>query len=137
MSVHPQSACHMVEAWAGAGSENNPRARAAGRRPHLVTIDRDNPPRPDPPGPKFPADARRKMSTRDYICPSVDANGKKLDNKDEYPQALFFENYGTASVKCVLEGDNKGSGSSIASQLRRGSYGFLENSSIVEMVVTP
>jgi hypothetical protein len=125
----------MVEAWAGAGSENSPRARAAGRRPHLVTIDRNNPPRPDPPGPKFPAKARNSMSTDPYDCPKV--NGIRIDDRDEYPQAVFLENYGTASVKCVLLGDNRGSGNRIGIQMRTGSYGFLENTSVVEMVVTP
>jgi hypothetical protein len=134
MSVHPQSACHMVEAWAGAGSENNPRARAAVHRPHLVEIDRQN------------INANRYASTNKYGCSALKPNGKKADNKDEYPQALFKENGGAASVKCVSESDNKGSGKQVENQIsgRRfyGSkdpsiYGYLENQDVIEMIVFP
>ena len=129
--IHPQSACHMVEAWAGAGQQNDPRGRFQPPRPHLVTIDRPN------------NETRRNASTYPFECTALKPNGKKADNKDEYPQALFEENGSAASVKCVQESDNKGSGSQIKNQINGNSfyggipnpYGRLDDGSVVEMVV--
>jgi Deoxyribonuclease NucA/NucB len=58
---------------------------------------------PDRPG----GDARRKQSTKNCKAPL----GKQCD---EYPQAMFLENYGKASVKIISAGDNQGSGSTVS-----------------------
>lgn len=122
---HPQSACHIVEVWEGLGQENKPRARSQFKRPKLLSIDRLN------------AKSRRILSTSPYICPSKDA-------KDEYPQAVFLDNGGQASIKCVYERDNSGSGSQIGNQINgnkyygssiKSPYGKIENGSIIEMVI--
>jgi hypothetical protein len=128
MSAYPQSACHMVEAWAGAGSENNPRGRFGPHRPHLVKIDRAG----------NVGNARRNPSTYPYKCSNA-----PVDHKDEYPQAVFYENGGAASIKCVLGTDNTGSGSQIRNQINGAKfyggnsnpYGRLEDDSVVEMTI--
>jgi Deoxyribonuclease NucA/NucB len=87
--------------------------------------------------------SRRRRSTSSYECNAVDANKKKIDNKDEYPQAVFEENSGGASVKCVKEADNKGSGKQVGNQINGNRfYGNNENiygksidGSVVEMIV--
>jgi hypothetical protein len=132
MSVHPQSACHMVEAWAGAGSENNPRGRFEPHRPHLLTVNRGV----DSNG--LTPNQRGRRSTRKFIC-----TNSNVDDKDEYPPKVFEENAGTSSVKCVLLNDNRGAGSEIGNQIdgdnfygsNPNPYGRLDNGSVVEMVV--
>jgi hypothetical protein len=127
MSVHPQSACHMVEAWAGAGSENNPRGNYLPLRPHLVTIDRKG----------NENDVRRNASVAPFKCNSA------IDDRDEYPLAVFEENKKKASIKCVKKKDNRGSGSQVGKQINGQNfygatpnpYGYLEDGSVVEMVV--
>jgi len=116
----------MVEAWAAAGQENKPRGKYLPARPHLVTIRRGK----DSMG--RTSIQRGKKSTRPYVC------NLSQDQRDEYPQKLFEDNKGEASVKCVLDSDNQGSGSLIGYQVNvNGAYGFLEDGSVVEMVVKP
>ncbi|NJK64982.1 MAG: hypothetical protein HC921_21780 [Synechococcaceae cyanobacterium SM2_3_1] len=73
------------------------RAWAKGK-PDILTIDRDN------------AATRRASSTAGIpLCPPG-------QDRDEYPPAMFLENYGSADVECIDLSDNRGSGSSIRHQ---------------------
>jgi hypothetical protein len=58
------------------------------------------------------AKTNRRLSTKNYKCP-------KRQDRDEYPQATFAENAGSAHIKCIEEGDNRGSGASIVRQMER------------------
>jgi len=95
--------------------------------PRLLTIDRDN------------ATTRRQRSTDPYAnCPN--RNGQS-QQRDEYPQAVFLENLGSAHIKCILASDNQGSGSTIGLQLRSyaevsgGPTYRLDNGDTIEFVV--
>jgi hypothetical protein len=66
------------------------------------------------------AESNGRKSTRNYECTRIQ-DGRK-DQRDEYPQKTFVENYGSAHIKCIAESDNRGSGGTIGSQLER--YGI-------------
>ena len=58
-----------------------------------------------------------RRSTRNYECTRIQ-DGRK-DQRDEYPQKTFVENYGSAHIKCIAASDNEGSGSIIGFQLEK------------------
>ena len=100
---YKESADHITEAQKGqiwSGDDWTP-----GRdKPSVVTIDRGN------------ATARRSewKSTQPGVKPRPGMD------RDEYPPAMFAEGGGDASLKYVTPSDNRGAGSSIGHQLRRG-----------------
>ncbi|MBW4480859.1 MAG: hypothetical protein KME54_29505 [Tolypothrix brevis GSE-NOS-MK-07-07A] len=68
--------------------------------PLLLTIDR--------PG----ANSRRNASTSSYLpCPPG------IQDLDEYPPSVVLENAGSAHIKCIIRGDNRGSGQSLGIQI--------------------
>ena len=69
--------------------------------PLLFTIDR--------PG----ANSRRSSSTSAYL-PCLPG----IQDLDEYPPSVLLENAGSAHIKCILRGDNRGSGQSLGTQIR-------------------
>lgn len=70
------------------------------------------------PGDRPEASLRRRSYTRNYTCPSG-------QDRDEYPQAVFEENLGSAHIKCISSSDNRGSGSSVGLQIN--TYKFTDN----------
>jgi Deoxyribonuclease NucA/NucB len=83
--------------------------------------------------------ARQRASVRNYECPN-----SRLQDRDEYPQAAFAENLGSAHIKCIDQGDNKGSGSTIGTQINfyresatATTLTELKDSSMIEFVVLP
>ncbi len=68
--------------------------------PLLFTIDRAG------------ANSRRSSSTSAYLpCPPG------IQDLDEYPPSVLLENAGSAHIKCILRGDNRGSGQSLGTQI--------------------
>ncbi len=113
-STHPQSTCHIAEAWQIPpvameqpipGKSGNPLQTSY---PRVLTITS-----------KAMTDKNRAASTKDYVCLNFQ-NGRR-EQRDEYPQATFVENYGSAHIKCINASDNEGSGSTIGNQMK--SYG--------------
>jgi len=107
ISKCPRSGCHIAEAW----------------RIPPVPMEQPIPGKPgNPLRPSYPrvltivsdamAKTNRRLSTKNYKCP-------KRQDRDEYPQATFAENAGSAHIKCIEEGDNRGSGASIVRQMER------------------
>jgi Deoxyribonuclease NucA/NucB len=143
-NAHPESAAHIEEArqippspiTAPLRPAKTPGETVQGNRvprggyPRLLTIDRGT------------ARSRRTRSTAPYQCP----NSQEQD-RDEYPQALFSENGGSAHIKCITIADNRGSGSAIETQLngytlprKDGSdevVGKLPDGYVVEVVTIP
>jgi len=110
ISRYPQSACHIAEAW----------------RIPPVPMEQPIPDKPANPlrasyprvltrATKQTATSNGKQSTRNYECTRIQ-NGRK-EQRDEYPQKTFVENYGSAHIKCISASDNEGSGSIIGFQL--------------------
>ena len=85
-SVNPEAAQHARDAIANG-------------KKSILTIDR--------PG----ASQRRRQSTRGTTCPDP-----TTQDRDEYPPALFLENGGNASVRCISLSDNRRAGVSIKNQ---------------------
>ncbi len=96
-SRYPEAAQHVREAIANG-------------KPTILTIDRD------PPTQKRVRDRRSQSIENSGLksCPKNE-NGEDQD-RDEYPPAMFIENGGSASVKCIRAGDNRGAGKSIGIQ---------------------
>ena len=132
---HPQSAQHIQEAWADLPSEFRPSTTEIATA-RLLTIDR--------PGIK----KRRADSLRGLLsCPLFHTNpnnGKlQIDQRDEYPPAMFRENKGNAHLKCINGWDNGGSGKSFDLQISNyrakptSNPVALERDNVVEFVITP
>jgi hypothetical protein len=106
---HPESAQHVLDAQ-GLPPEPIEAPLLPGRI--------GNPPRPfyprlleiDRPG----ADRRGYLSTRNYQCPDP-----SIQDRDEYPPAMFEENYGTAHIKCINGSDNSSAGWSFGNQINQ------------------
>lgn len=107
--AYPESVQHILDARAippqpitqpiKLGRSGN-KVPAAGY-PLLFTIDR--------PG----ANSRRSSSTSAYLpCPPG-----ILQDLDEYPPSVLLENAGSAHIKCIPRGDNRGSGQSLGTQI--------------------
>ena len=133
---HPQSAQHIQEAWAGLPSEFRPSTIEIATA-RLLTIDR--------PG----IGLRRSQSIPSSMasCPEYHINpnnGKlQIDQRDEYPPAMFRENKGNAHLKCINGWDNGGSGKSFDLQISNyrvkptSSPVALARDNVVEFVITP
>jgi hypothetical protein len=99
-SKHPEAAQHAREAIANG-------------KPTILTIDRD------PPLRKRVRDRRNQSIENSGLEPCPKNENGEDQERDEYPPAMFLENAGSASVKCIKASDNLGSGASIGNQARR------------------
>ena len=70
-----------------------------------------------------PASDRRTLSQNAYIK-ETGYTAKSNTELDEYPQALFLENGGSADVKPINDRDNSGSGANVAAQIWGGGTGL-------------
>lgn len=100
---YPESAEHVTDAqngkiWAGDRANQGP------AKPSVVTIDRPNA-------------AGRRM---EWKAAQPGVTPRSGMDRDEYPPAMFAEGGGDASLKYVTPGDNRGAGSSLGHDLRRG-----------------
>jgi hypothetical protein len=59
--------------------------------------------------------SNRSESTKNYQC--LKKQDGFREERDEYPQATFLENAGSAHIKCIGKLDNAGSGGAISRQL--------------------
>jgi hypothetical protein len=97
--------------------------------PRLLTLDRDN---------RAVTDARRRRSTRPYVCPS-----SSTQDKDEYPMASVVENFSSAHIKCIKREDNQDAGIGYRNQINAysttstGSGVKLEDGTTIEFVILP
>jgi Deoxyribonuclease NucA/NucB len=102
-------------------------------------------------------EARRAASTKNYDCrginPPIHPNGGQgLQpwDRDEYPQAMFVENFYSAHIKCINARENSGSGSTIRQQIARWKpkpsvypsyplppYFNIATNDIIELIVLP
>lgn len=137
--THPESAQHVLEAQGIPpepitaplipGRTGNPLRE---RYPRLLTIDRATP------NDIKKVDNRRTRSTNAYQCLNP-----RIQDKDEYPPALFAENLGSAHIKCISRSDNRGSGSSFVNQLIRYKVSptsppvVIANGDSIEFVILP
>ncbi len=108
--LQTQSSLHVLEAF-GSPPEPITAPLLPGRvgnpvpdsYPRLLTLDRDD---------TGVVDRRRDASTRNYQCPNP-----AIQDRDEYPPAAVIENFGSAHIKCINRGDNRGAGASFANQI--------------------
>lgn len=129
---YPESALHVLEALGNPPEPITARVKPRktgnplrNRYPRLLTIERAG------------RDARRTVSTDPYECPN-----SRLQDKDEYPPATFGENNGSAHIKCIARGDNRGAGNSFGTQ-QLNNYKVtdtsrpvrLQNGDVIEFVI--
>ncbi len=97
-TAYPQSAAHILA------------AQAAGK-PKIVTCDAN---KPRTAGRRYNSIKASGLKAWGEFTPAEKAQYNNIaQDRDEYPQAMFKENYGRASVRYVNGSDNRGSGSTM------------------------